>query len=560
MSNTYQDALNSFKAENYKKASKQLLKLRKRTLDENVLLQSCAFKLEQFNKVIELGKQLIPQIADKKAKANMLYHMGVASFKLNRVNDGERFFVESLQNDEGIDNAKSRYELCVAYYQLEKYEKLELMSEKLLAWEKYFAKAQLLRIEKSAKVDSKKILLDRVTKILPYANKLHSTEFADLGTYLLGLGMLDEFESALSSYELANKEQRWFERAKVLFEKGKYAETLDAIEFAQNHPEKKVQPFSAMFYLKGKVLDKLSRYDEAFDNFQAGAEIVSKRKEASNKSVYADKLLKLYPKMEFKTPTLRALDKKIVFVAGFPRSGTTLLDNILDTQDALVLSERNIFYKLIKYIESTGLKYPQDLTRISIEQIVEYQEKFFEFIDEQGYRSEEHHTIIEKGPHLTEHIPLIKQIFPDSKIIVCLRHPLDVAISCFQQEFVLNNYNSHLVRFDDIVRRYNKVFSLLEMYTEQKHHDVFCFRYEDLIENFSKEMESIFSYLQIDFDDTYKAFDKKSKDKFITSASRGQVDKKLNKDSMYKWKNYEKKIAPYKSELAYFCEKFDYKQ
>jgi len=72
---------------------------------------------------------------------------------------------------------------------------------------------------------------------------------------------------------------------------------------------------------------------------------------------------------------------KRIFLVGLPRSGTTLLDNILDTQRALVLSERNIFTTLIAEIKRKGIKYPSGLLSMNEDDIGFFRDKYIEIIE-----------------------------------------------------------------------------------------------------------------------------------------------------------------------------------
>lgn len=111
---------------------------------------------------------------------------------------------------------------------------------------------------------------------------------------------------------------------------------------------------------------------------------------------------------------------------------------------------------------------------------------------------------------------------------------------------------------EDIVNRYIDVFTLLERYENELSIQPHFIRYEDLVTDIKGEMTKVFEYMEVTPNDNYLSFHKHADDKFVTSASRGQTNQPLYTSSMYKWKNYDVHLAPYKEELRYFIEKFGY--
>ena len=111
---------------------------------------------------------------------------------------------------------------------------------------------------------------------------------------------------------------------------------------------------------------------------------------------------------------------------------------------------------------------------------------------------------------------------------------------------------------DNIVNRYIKVFTLLERYQNELTIQPHFIRYEDLVSDIKGEMTKVFDYINVTPNDDYLSFHKHADNKFVNSSSRGQTNQPLCQSSMYKWRNYDAHLAPYKEKLRYFIEKFGY--
>jgi hypothetical protein len=223
----------------------------------------------------------------------------------------------------------------------------------------------------------------------------------------------------------------------------------------------------------------------------------------------------------------------------------------------LVLSETGNLTHLIETYK-TFKHYPLDIYKLNTEDKNLLRKSYFQHITEQGYGLPQSGIIVEKDPHSTEALPFIQQIFPAAKIIITLRHPLDVCISCFQIHFKSNIKNNQLMTMEDIVNRYINVFTLLGSYQNELSIQPYFIRYEDLVTDIKGEMTKVFNYMGVIPNDNYLLFHKHADNKFVNTASRGQTNQPLYKSSVYKWRNYDEQLAPYKDKLRYFIEKFGY--
>lgn len=320
---------------------------------------------------------------------------------------------------------------------------------------------------------------------------------------------------------------------------------------------------SSLFYLKANICHKLTKFELAFKYYSKAGQLRKKewlketvKDDVKNWNKFTDTKLK---KATEEVHIIDEPQRRLAFIFGFPRSGTTLLDNILDTQEnVVVISEMGLIPKVIARISKKIKSFPKEINKIKQVDIAELRNYYFELVRELYPDYNDSHLLIDKGPHHTELLPFLKLIFPEAQFIASIRHPIDVCLSCFQQDFEFNSPNSKLTTIELVIERYIQIFTLLERYEKELGIAVTTIKYEDIVLKFETTVKGLFNFLAIDANESYKTFNKHAASKYITSASRGQTDQELYSDSVYKWQHYDKHLAPYKERLGYFIEKYGY--
>ena len=249
--------------------------------------------------------------------------------------------------------------------------------------------------------------------------------------------------------------------------------------------------------------------------------------------------------------------RRSVFLIGFPRSGTTLLDTILRTHSqSLVLEEKPY---LLEARHDFFLKRNNDLNAlldISESEIVQIRDNYFNKFRKQI--SDEENIIIDKLPLSIIEIGFIKSIFPNSKFILALRHPCDVVLSCYFSFFSINEAMINFLNWENTIDFYNNVFDLFEFYENELKFDYFSIKYEDLIADFEKNITHLLSFLGLKYENNLKNFNltAKKRDK-ISTPSYSQVINPLYSTSIGRWKNFSKNKSA-EVDLIKWIDKFNY--
>lgn len=242
------------------------------------------------------------------------------------------------------------------------------------------------------------------------------------------------------------------------------------------------------------------------------------------------------------------------FLLGFPRSGTTLLDTMLMAHpDVEVLEEEPT-------LQSPGelLSTCDDLPRAPSDLIAAARDSYFKGVGtkfEMGTKK----LIVDKNPLYTIALPMIRRIFPDAKIILALRHPCDVALSCFTTNFKLNDGMSSFLRLDTTAELYDLAFSYFERVQALMPMATHTIFYEKLIASQEDELKALMSFLGLSWDEAVLNHQKMAQERGrIKTASYAQVIEPIYARSSGRWKNYREQLEPVLSVLKPWIDKFGY--
>ena len=248
-----------------------------------------------------------------------------------------------------------------------------------------------------------------------------------------------------------------------------------------------------------------------------------------------------------------------IFIVGFPRSGTTLLGQIMDAHPTLVMAEeRDYFDSVRKQITNAGYRYPQDTFVLPDDLIRKLRSFYFdkfnsEFPLARGQRA------VHKFPLDMLHMGLISRLFPNAHVLLAVRHPLDVVLSCFMQRFRLNRFMRSFLTLDGTVDAYREAFRLWDAYTQRLDFDYRVVRYEELVSDFDATVSNLLSWSGLEWSDTVREFSEKAKKRGrIHTPSYSQVSKPIYQSSVQRWRNYETYLSSYGESLEKWIDAFDY--
>ena len=315
-----------------------------------------------------------------------------------------------------------------------------------------------------------------------------------------------------------------------------------------------------------KCFDNLGMYDDAFKFFEKSNSLMQEMyKDKFEKKEYiklVDERLNFFSQPNFKKwkPVSHINNyQDPVFLVGFPRSGTTLLDTILRTHDSIkVFEEEPLVDKVIDKLHNYINKDFTKLDEIEESTIFELRSLYFEN-REKLLPTDKHKLYIDKLPLNIIFIGEINKIFPNSKFILALRNPYDSILSCFMQPFVPNNAMSNFYNLEDAILIYDKIMQLWSFYEEKLDINTHIIKYEEVVNNFDLSISALLKFLEIDWSDKLKEFYKTAEKRgIINTPSYNQINQPLYQKSIDRWKNYKKYFSGLEPSLIKWNSKFNY--
>lgn len=234
-----------------------------------------------------------------------------------------------------------------------------------------------------------------------------------------------------------------------------------------------------------------------------------------------------------------------VFIVGFPRSGTTLLEQMLDAHPALQSMDENPFFNnLAELLDGYAARVPEDLPKFAQHDCDELRKRYLSMVCETIPRQWSA-QLVDKNPLNMLWLPLIHRLFPQAKFILALRHPCDVVLSCYMQNFrasvlaaacsTLGRLATAYVAAMDSWLHHDKVFKP----------DVMVLRYEELVNDLPGQARRLGDFLGLADATPLTLFAEHARSKgFIGTPSYTQVIQPVNKKGLNRWERYRHEFEP----------------
>ena len=302
----------------------------------------------------------------------------------------------------------------------------------------------------------------------------------------------------------------------------------------------------------GKALEDLCEYDEAFRYYSLGNE--RKREQegyrADETTAETEALIeRCTPQLFEGRESWGCTDPDPIFIVGLPRSGSTLLEQILASHSMvdgtselreMISIARRLGGKRNRDDES---KYPAILFDLSAEQCRELGQ---EYIERTRIQRGDAPFFIDKMPNNFQHVALIRLILPNAKIIDARRHPMATCFSGFKQLFAAGQTFTY--GQTDIARYFSDYARLMDRWDQVLPGKVLRVNYENVIDDVDTEVRRILDYCGLPFEEACLSFYETRR--AIRTASSEQVRQPIYPGAVDQWQHYEKHLTPMRDELG----------
>lgn len=319
-------------------------------------------------------------------------------------------------------------------------------------------------------------------------------------------------------------------------------------------------------YECGAVADRIGHYDEAFAAYAKGNELslTSIRARNTDQGALPAQIDRMQAWLAKGAPCPAGaadedLGGDLCFLIGFPRSGTTLLDVMLDGhRQVLSIEEKPTMERVAFALDRLPGHYPDALSTLDRNERDRLRTIYRSQIDH--LRAPEHTLVIDKMPIRTIHAPFIHRLFPLARFLFAERHPCDVVLSNFMQHYAINEAMIHFTRMRSAIETYDRVMRLWQLaesvLPDMRVHRV---RYESLIENPDGVLQDACIFLGLPWQENMsRHHDTIGQRRQIKTNSYHQVAEPVYQRSKYRWLNYQTQIEPYMAMLEPHIERMGY--
>ena len=306
---------------------------------------------------------------------------------------------------------------------------------------------------------------------------------------------------------------------------------------------------------KGRLLDRLGRYAEAFAAFDAGRQRLREVSGQQYLDAHAEQLLgrlkKFFVKKRLATlprANTRTDLAQPLFVLGFPRSGTTLLEQSLSAHPRIAAGDELPFIlevaELMPRLLESPLGYPEALAELWMadhrEDLDNLRDHYLRKVAQLGVVPEGAAWFTDKMPLNETHLGLIHLLFPESPLLHVVRHPLDVMLSVYSNLLTHGFYCAYSL--ESAARHYARVMELVDHYVGEMSLKYLRVSYEDLVSDQEASIRRVLQFIGEKFDSSCLAFHENRR--YARTASYAQVTEKLYDRSRYRYRHYLPQLQP----------------
>ena len=519
------------------------------------------FKEKKYQDVIKFGEKLIKK---KSNDTQLIYLLGLSFINLQKFLNAEKYFEKLL-------SLKKTYEIYYIYgnilKSLKKYSEASTSFEKAIELNPNFSEAfnNLGNIKKSLNEPDKAIEcfkmaiklkdnniealfnlasiyqennkfedLIKIYKKLLHFDKNHIKTLYNLGSAYLFLGNISEgknyFEKVLKLDQSNIPSFRNYVSVTKIDKNDKLFKHFQNLNFDKLNNHEKILIFDAL----SKCYFDQKNNDLGF-NYLVKLNLIKKEITKFSLLKQQDKYKNIKDFFEntanFNLKFSDGIKSKPVFILGMPRSGTSLLEQILSTHSKIHgAGELNYLEKIINQL---GLIKPKDI-KYYFTEIRNYYYKNLSKISEKPY-------IIDKTPLNCRWIGYIVNAFPEAKIIHIDRNPMAVCWSNYKTLFVDNGLDFSLSQ-EDMAKYFILYNDLMKFWFKKFKNQIININYEDFVQDFELQTKNILLKFNLDWEDELRNYEKTHR--VVKTASFNQVRDKIKKNTSKQWEKYSDYLKP----------------
>lgn len=298
---------------------------------------------------------------------------------------------------------------------------------------------------------------------------------------------------------------------------------------------------ASLYFALAFEFEKREKFETSFDYLLKGQRIKATHHpyDVSEREDYLKVTQRVFPVEQKKIDISGGVFPVPIFVVGMPRSGTTLIEQIISSHSAITgAGEVRFINGLVeKTWRMTQEKFPLSVAHINTKQALELRETYLQqMVGRLGHAQ----FIVDKNPLNFNFIGLIGTIFPEARVLYCKRNPLDNCVSIFRLPF--SEEHSYAHDLSALGHYYHQHVKLMDFWKSCYAEQILTVPYEDVVEDFEQQARRMLEFIGVEFEDQVLSFFENKR--IVLTPSAEQVRLPIYGDRVQYWKRYEKHLGP----------------
>lgn len=381
----------------------------------------------------------------------------------------------------------------------------------------------------------------------------------------------DQVEACLARYP-QDDQARYF-RAFLLHRLKRDAEAEAALrDLVKDGPQYPYVKYASR-HLLGVVLDQLGNPTEALNwLLEAKAQVRTITDTALLERSYDEADRRRRELLEGLTPSMlrrwretapAAGRYQAAFLGGHPRSGTTLMEQILDAHPEVLAFDEPVGFnqEIASHLDlagALGSTQLRNLDELSPARQLEMRERYVRSLLREIPGDPAARVLLDKNPSPTMSLHVWLRVFPELKVLIALRDPRDVVISCFFLNVALNATNVNFLSLERTVKHYADLMDVWLRLRELGGFDWLECRYEDVVVNLEETGRKTTEFLGLAWHPDQSRYYETARRKVLYAPTYHDVTQPVYQRAVRRWERYEAALQAYQERLAPYCRAFGY--
>jgi tetratricopeptide (TPR) repeat protein len=325
------------------------------------------------------------------------------------------------------------------------------------------------------------------------------------------------------------------------------------------------------WYELAQLLDDQERYDEAYQAFVAAKQLIAPQASSFREQNQAtlrrnEQLLASLDETcyaSWSELSQKDTPYRFAVLTSHPRSGTTLVEQVLDGHDELKSADEfDVFSQWVhaplfrRFRPGTPVLTVLEHVPPAVRQ--EARATYWRQTEAIFDEPISNRMLLDKNPGMTILLPIINWAFPEMKMLIALRDPRDVVLSCFMQKVPLTPISSNWLNLADAAEYYSRSMQTWLAVRRLSSSPWLEFRYEDVVADLERESRKILEFLGLPWDEKVLKFYEHAREKIVRSPTYKDVTQPVYHKSVGRWRHYAKHFEPVQEKLAPYVKEFGY--